>query len=120
MAPAGNLPPISLGLGGDGDEVDAIGDVERRFGVTLDYSQADGWRTVGDVFGALQQALPAETAQTSQTWPIFTQAISAETGVDPLLVTKDTLLLAQARLPPAMIVSGLCFILLMMVLTHFL
>lgn len=33
----------SLGLGGDGDEVNAIGDVEREFGVNLDKSDASSW-----------------------------------------------------------------------------
>jgi hypothetical protein len=92
-----NLPPHSLGLGGDGDEIDAIAHVERLFAVQLDYSQADRWRTVGDVFSALQRALPPERASSSETWSRFLEAMSQETGVDPLQVTEETLLLGERQ-----------------------
>lgn len=97
MAIAENNPPISLGLGGDGDEIAAISEVEHRFGVRLDYSNSQSWRTVGDVFAALQQALPADRAEGGDTWRPFTEAISFETGVDPSRVTQETLLLGQHR-----------------------
>lgn len=51
-----NLPPATLGLWGDGDEIAAIEEVEERFGVKLDTSTAASWLTVGDVFAALQRA----------------------------------------------------------------
>jgi hypothetical protein len=97
MAIAENIPPVSLGLGGDGDEVAAIKEVERRFGVQLDYSDSQGWTTVGDVFAALQRALPAERAAARDTWTHFAEAISFETGVDSSQVTTATLLLGQHR-----------------------
>jgi hypothetical protein len=50
----------SLGLVGDGDEVDAVRDVERCFDVVLDYGHAGEWRTVGDVHAALASVLPPE------------------------------------------------------------
>jgi hypothetical protein len=95
MAIAENHPPHSLGLGGDGDEITAIADVERRFDVRLDYSDARGWMTVGDVYAALQRALPAEQAAAFDTWARFAEAISNETGVDPSRVQPETLLLGQ-------------------------
>lgn len=96
MAISANHPPISLGLGGDGDEIDAIRDVEQEFGVQLDYTGACEWLTVGHVFAALKESLPPERAESSDVWPRFVQAISAETGVDPSRVTVDTLLLGKA------------------------
>ncbi|PZN92322.1 MAG: hypothetical protein DCF31_16625 [Alphaproteobacteria bacterium] len=97
MAIAEHLPPRSLGLGGDGDEITAIKEVERCFGVRLDYSDSQNWTTAGDVFAALQRALPAERAAAHDTWVRFAQAISSETGVDYSLVTHETLLLGQHR-----------------------
>ena len=93
MTKTENLPPHSLGLWGDGDEVAAIRDVERRFDVQLDYSDARNWVTVGDVFTALQRALPAEEAKGAGTWLVFAEAISAETGVNPTKVSPQTVLL---------------------------
>jgi hypothetical protein len=78
------------------DEVDAIGDVEREFGVQLDYSNSREWTTVGDVFAALLQSLPSEQAEATDLWPRFVIAISEETGVDPAKVTRSTLLLGTA------------------------
>jgi hypothetical protein len=40
-----------LGLAGDGDEIDAVEDVEKEFGVKLDI--APNWHTVGDIYHAL-------------------------------------------------------------------
>ncbi|MDB5708596.1 MAG: hypothetical protein JWL96_666 [Sphingomonas bacterium] len=84
----------SLGLIGDGDEISAIRDVERCFGVTLDHSEASGWRTVGNVYSALEAALPADRRTAPDNWTRFTQAISDETGIDPTNIGRDTLLLA--------------------------
>lgn len=97
MPNAGNRPPLSLGLGGDGDEIAAIKEVERCFGVLLDYSDSESWMTAGDVFAALQRALPADKAAAHDTWARFVEAISSETGVDPSRVTHETLLLSQHR-----------------------
>ena len=97
MAIAENDPPVSLGLGGDGDEIAAIKEVERRLGIRLDYSDSPRWTTVGDVFAAVQRALPPERVAASDTWARFAEAISVETGVDPSRVTPATLLLGQHR-----------------------
>lgn len=98
MPAARNQPPFSLGLGGDGDEIQAISEVERHFGVKLDYSDASRWTTAGDVFTALQRALPSEQAKAVETWPAFAKAICGETAVDPSKVTRETLLLGKGRL----------------------
>lgn len=90
-----NLPPTSLGLGGDGDEIAAIGEVERQFNVQLDYSEARDWKTVGDVYEALKCVLPSDQISSEKTWPIFVQAICEETGVDPWRVNAKTLLLGK-------------------------
>lgn len=97
MPIAENHPPHSLGLGGDGDEIAAIKEVERCFGVRLDYSDAQSWTTAGDVFAALQRELPAERAAAHDKWVRYAGAISSETGVDPSRVRHETLLLCQHR-----------------------
>lgn len=75
----------------------AIKEVERCFGVQLDYCDSQSWTTTGDVFAALQKTLPAERATADGTWERFVKAISSETGVDPSQVTRETLLLGQHR-----------------------
>jgi hypothetical protein len=90
----------SLGLGGDGDEICAISDVERCFGITLDYSDARRWRTVGDVYSTLEAALPASLRDAPDNWTRFTRAIAGETGVDPTKVGPQTLLLAPGGARP--------------------
>lgn len=95
MAVAANHPPRSLGLGGDGDEIAAIAEVEQRFGVRLDYSDARYWTTVGDVYAALLHALPAAEGAKGDTWARFAGAISMETGVDPSRIEPETLLRGQ-------------------------
>ena len=87
-------PPLqSLGLGGDGDEIYAIEEVETCFGIKLDKRDAVHWRTVGDVFTSLQNALPPERRNDPEVWRQFTEAISSETGVDPRQVQPETELL---------------------------
>lgn len=92
-----NQLPATLGLSGDGHEIAAIEEVEKRFGVKLDTSTAASWLTVGDVFAALQRALSPCEDQTSETWLMFATAISVETGVDPLHMQPTTLLLGTRR-----------------------
>jgi hypothetical protein len=82
-----------IGLGGDGDDVDAIQAVERHFDVTLDYGDAPTWRTAGDVFSSLLRALPAEQRQRDDLWPIFAAIMCDETGADASRVGPETLLL---------------------------
>lgn len=85
----------SLGLGGDGDEIAAIAEIERQFGVCLDYSGAGNWHTAGDVFTALRHKLPSDTRDDVEVWRKFAEAISSETGANPGKVAPSTLLLAK-------------------------
>ena len=98
MASDENLPPKSLGLWGDGDEIAAISEVERHFGVRLDYADAGNWVTAGDVFAALRRELPPERADAADAWLGFANAIALETGVDPTNIELGTRLLGQGRL----------------------
>lgn len=84
-----------LGLGGDGDEIGAITQVEQAFGVTLDYSDAGNWSTVGDVYAALLRELSAEEAARPDVWDRFAKAISHEIGLNPANVGLETGMLAE-------------------------
>lgn len=94
----GQAPPASVGLGGDGDEVAAIQEVERVFGVKLDDAEAPNWHTAGDVFASLRRALPSELREDSGVWERFTEALSEETGVDPRSIELDSPLLSDSRI----------------------
>jgi hypothetical protein len=87
--------PVSVGLGSDGDEIAAIDEIEMTFGVTLDYADAPTWQTAGDVFRSLQNSLPADAANASDTWDRFATALTHETGVDPTTITPDSPLLDE-------------------------
>lgn len=87
-----------VGLGGDGDEIVAIADVERAFGVKLDYADAPHWHTAGDVFLSLCKALPVSTCEDSDLWPRFAEALAAETGVDPDSIEMNSPLLSDSRI----------------------
>ena len=91
-------PPQTVGLGGDGDEIFAIGDVERAFGVKLDKADAPHWHTAGDVFLSLCQALPPDLRDDEGLWARFSEVMTDQTGVDPKAVEKDSPLLSQSRL----------------------
>lgn len=82
-----------LGLWGDGDEIDAVTDVEAAFGVKLDYTHASEWLTTGDVFEALLKALPPGQGDRDEVWTRFAEAISQQTDVDPAKILPSTLLL---------------------------
>jgi hypothetical protein len=84
----------SVGLGGDGDEVDAIRGVEAVFGVKLDYGDAPNWLTAGDVYASLCKALPADEAAKPDLWERFAEALARETGADPKLIQTESLLLS--------------------------
>lgn len=85
--------PKSVGLGGDGDEIHAIQDVERAFRVTLDKADAPHWLTAGDVYLSLCRALPADITDDGDTWVRFAKALTEGTGVDPKVIVKDSPLL---------------------------
>ncbi|MEO6217135.1 MAG: hypothetical protein ABIO86_13980 [Sphingomonas sp.] len=86
----------SVGLGGDGDEIAAITEVETEFGVTLDYTDAENWASVGDVYAALRKALPPEEADKPGTWARFAQALCRETGISPSSISLESELLAES------------------------
>lgn len=90
--------PCDVGLGGDGDEVDAITDVERALGITLDSSAAGEWYTAGDVFQSVLSATPAPERDDPDLWLRFTAALCATSGVDPHRIEPASPLLSQARL----------------------
>ena len=91
--------PASIGLGGDSDEVAAVQEVERTFGVKLDYANAPKWLTAGDVFSSLLEQLPGEEAAKPETWTRFAEAITRETGVDPTIISLASPLLSTTRVP---------------------
>lgn len=92
-----------LGLGGDGDEITAIEDVEREFGVGIDTGNAACWRTTGDVFDALLPSLPDYVAKQPSTWPRFCHALSQVSGDDPRQIERQTILIGRPRgLTPAL------------------
>jgi len=97
-------PPLSVGLGGDGDEIAAIQDVEKAFGVMLDGADAPGWHTAGDVYASLRKMLPAEEAARPDAWDRFASALAQETGVDPQAITPESPLLTPSR--PWILVSN--------------
>jgi hypothetical protein len=107
----GEVGPRSVGLGGDGDEVTAIEEVERTFGVQLDKIDASKWVTAGDVFASLQKALPCIRADDPATWRRFAEALTDETGVDAASITADSPLLSNIRVPYwliGIVFGGLC------------
>jgi hypothetical protein len=87
-------PLESIGFGGDGDQVDAFLALERHFGVSIDDAQCSQWRTAGDVFDALLQALPEDQLRRKDVWPPFAQIMCEETGADASRLSPDSLLLA--------------------------
>lgn len=89
--------PVSVGLGGDGDEIVAIQDVERLFNVRLDYADAPRWITAGDVFASLEKALSKKDAPEPDAWTRFAESLASHTGIDAALVQPDSPLLTESR-----------------------
>lgn len=89
--------PLNVGLGGDGDEIEAIGDVERASGATLDYAAAGSWITAGDVFEALLLTLPDRERDRPETWTKFAATLTGGTGVDPERIGPASPLLLPSR-----------------------
>ena len=94
MSGSPNTQLESIGFGGDGDQVDAFLALERHFEVSIDDAQCGQWRTAGDVFTALLQALPEERRDRDGLWPTFAKIMCEETGADAPRLGRDTLLLA--------------------------
>jgi hypothetical protein len=87
--------PQNVGLGGDGDEIAAIREVEEEFDVTLDYSDAHNWATVADVYAALLDQLSVEEAVQPGVWNRFSEAICRETGISPSSISLESGLIAE-------------------------
>jgi hypothetical protein len=90
-------PCNTVGLVGDGDEISALEEVEREFGVSLRKEDAPHWRTAGDLFASLVRVLPPEVTADRGTWERFTRALCRETGNDPELISKTSPLLLPDR-----------------------
>lgn len=95
-------PLETIGLGGDGDELDSVAAVETHFGISLDDADAPRWVTAGDLFRSLLKALPPDHGTKDDPWPRFARILCEETGADPERVGPDTLLLG----PPLRTVVG--------------
>ena len=93
-----DTPPKSVGLGGDGDEIVAIDDIERAFSVKLNKTDAAQWHTAGDVFVSLCKALPSDIRDDDGLWSRFAEILTDQTGVDPKAIEKDSPLRSQSRL----------------------
>lgn len=89
--------PITVGLGGDGDEIAAIEDVEAEFGITLDVADAHEWSTAGGVFQSLTKALPADMGAHPDTWRRFATALTKQTGIDADWITAESPLLCKTH-----------------------
>jgi len=92
----------TIGFGGDGDQVDAFLALERHFGVDIDDTDCGAWRTAGDVFKALTEAMPVEQRLRQGNWSEFAAIMCEETGADATRLGRDTLLVA---LPLSFIIS---------------
>ena len=70
----------SIGLGGDGDEVDAIERVEGAFGVLFDHPDCEAFATVGDVWRALLKELRVKevSADREAAWAKMVWALGEE------------------------------------------
>jgi len=99
MSDSTSRPPASarsVGLGGDGDEISAIREVEDEFGVRLDYADAHNWHGVGDVYAALRRSLPAAEADKPDVWTRFATALCRETGISPSSISLESELLSES------------------------
>lgn len=82
-----------LNLVGDGDEVDAVRSVEREFDVTMDILSTPNWQTVGDLYAALERALPEYLVKQPSTWKRVCWALARESDDDPAQISPATRLL---------------------------
>lgn len=85
----------NVGLGGDGDEITALRDVEAAFRVELDYSTAEEWTTVSDVWNALLAQLPDGASDRPETWNRFKEALCQETRMDPKRIGLESGLIVE-------------------------
>jgi hypothetical protein len=85
----------TLGLGGDGDEVDAIERVERRFAIRFGKDDCERFVTVGDVWCALLDRLRLDEQKATPHWAALVAALGEETlaSDEAAGVGRETLLL---------------------------
>src|SRR5215212_4216246 len=79
----------SPGVASEGDR-GAAKHVEEEFGVRLDYSRAEDWMRVGDVYEVLLAKLTSDEADHPDTWRRFVTAISLDTGIPSSKVELET------------------------------
>jgi hypothetical protein len=86
-----------IGLGGDGDEVDAIERVEARFGILFDHAVCEAFATGGDVWRALLKEMRLDEADPAAgaAWATMVWALGDETldEAQCLEVGPETLLI---------------------------
>jgi hypothetical protein len=87
----------SVGLGGDGDEIFAVADVERAFGTRLDYADSPHWLTAGDLFASVERTLSEEQQGAPDLWERFAVALCSQTGVNPKDIEPNSPLLSPSR-----------------------
>lgn len=85
----------SLGLGGDGDEIDAIQRVEREFQINFSSEDWEGFVTVGDVWRALLVRLGLNDEEAAPLRDRFVALLGEETLADDELdkVGSETVLI---------------------------
>lgn len=89
--------PKSVGLGGDGDEIFAVADVECALSIKLDYGDALYWLTAGDLFASVQRVLPEQLREDPDVWQRFAVALCGQTGMNPKVIEPNSPLLSQSR-----------------------
>ncbi len=92
-----DVTPAALGLASNSDEFAVIEELEAEFGVTIDYTDAPQWRTVGDLFAALLARLPAGRTNDPDVWQRFVCALSQTTDVDVETITPQMPLADEAQ-----------------------
>ena len=82
----------SVGLGGDGDEIDAVEKAFARFGVPVPYDDAPTWVTVGDLWASLL-CLLLRAAKQPDAFLRFCRDLCDEPGIDPHLIDENSRLI---------------------------
>jgi hypothetical protein len=89
-------PLRTIGLWGDGDELAAVADAERRLGFRLPIEDAPQWFTVGDVYRSIQKRNPEFASKV--TWRKLCVGLCLGKGADPRRVTPTTTLIERNSL----------------------
>ena len=89
-------PLRTIGLWGDGDELDAVQDAERRLGFKLPVEEAPNWLTVGDIYDSVMRHNPGADAR--RTWRKLVVGLCVAVGADPRRVAKETTLIERTNI----------------------